>query len=113
MECGIVGLPGAGKTTLFNALTAGHASIVPGAPKPNVGVAVVPDPRLALVAKYVETRKVTPATITLVDIPGIDAGGGAAKAGPLLPNYRSWEFNQFTCSMQRLGAALNGQMLCF
>ncbi len=88
MECGIVGLPGAGKTTLFNALTAGHASIVPGASKPNVGVAVVPDPRLALVAKYVETRKVTSATLTLVDIPGIDAGGGAAKAGPLLSHVR-------------------------
>ena len=88
MECGIVGLPGAGKTTLFNALTGGHASIVPGASKPNVGVAPVPDPRLALVARFVETRKVTPATITLVDIPGIDAGGGAAKAGPLLSHVR-------------------------
>ncbi|MCH8153499.1 MAG: 50S ribosome-binding GTPase [Planctomycetes bacterium] len=78
MECGIVGLPGAGQTTLFNALTAGHASIVPGASKPNVGVAAVPDPRLALVARFVDTRKVTPATITLVDIPGIHACGGAA-----------------------------------
>ncbi|MHC4414636.1 MAG: redox-regulated ATPase YchF [Planctomycetota bacterium] len=88
MECGIVGLPGVGKTTLFNALAGSHAGHAAGRGKPNLGVAEIPDPRLELIAGYVSTRKVTPAHIKFVDIPGIGAGEGAAKAGPLLAHVR-------------------------
>ena len=46
MEIGIIGLPGSGKTTVFNALTRGRADVAAYGDKPNVGVAPVPDARL-------------------------------------------------------------------
>ncbi len=69
MECGIIGLPGVGKTTLFSALT---GTVVKGfSEKPNLGVARIPDPRLEVIATYVTTRKIVQATIQIVDIPGM------------------------------------------
>jgi ribosome-binding ATPase YchF (GTP1/OBG family) len=76
LAVGIVGLPNAGKTTLFNALT-GHGAAVPG--KENVGMAAVADERLAAVAQAVGARKVTPAAIRVVDV----AGTGAQLLGNL------------------------------
>ncbi|HSO02128.1 MAG TPA: GTPase, partial [Gaiellaceae bacterium] len=67
LEVGIVGLPGAGKTTLFTALTkAGGA----GFGKENVGMASIADDRLEQLATLVGARKITPATIRVVDVPG-------------------------------------------
>ena len=67
LEVGIVGLPGSGKTTLFTALTkAGGA----GFGKENVGMASIADERLAQLAELVGARKITPATIRVVDVPG-------------------------------------------
>ena len=67
LEVGIVGLPGSGKTTLFTALTrAGGA----GFGKENVGMASIGDDRLEALAALVGARKVTPATIRVVDVPG-------------------------------------------
>ena len=90
MECGIVGLPGSGKTTLFNALTGSQASAFAagGALKPNVGVAKIPDPRLPLIATFIPTKKIVNATIQFVDIPGVAAGGGAAKLNAFLSHVR-------------------------
>ena len=73
LEVGIVGLPNSGKTTLFNALTAAGAEITAYASvsdKPNVGMAAIADERLGRLAALVDARKVPPAAIRVVDVPG-------------------------------------------
>ena len=73
LEVGIVGLPNSGKTTLFNALTHAGAEITAYASvtgKANVGMATIADERLQRVARVVGARKVTPAAIRVVDVPG-------------------------------------------
>jgi ribosome-binding ATPase len=73
LEVGIVGLPNSGKTTLFNALTRAGAEItayVSVTEKPNVGMAAIADERLEGVADLVGARKVTPAAVRVVDVPG-------------------------------------------
>jgi ribosome-binding ATPase YchF (GTP1/OBG family) len=67
LEVGIVGLPGSGKTTLFTALTHTGGG---GFGKENVGMASIPDERLPPLAELVGARKVTAATIRVVDVPG-------------------------------------------
>jgi ribosome-binding ATPase YchF (GTP1/OBG family) len=67
LEVGIVGLPGAGKTTLFTALTRASGGEYG---KTNVGMAPVADDRLEAVAQVVHAKKVTPATIRVQDVPG-------------------------------------------
>jgi ribosome-binding ATPase YchF (GTP1/OBG family) len=67
LEVGIVGLPGAGKTTLFTALTRTGGA---GFGKENVGMATIADDRLDKLAQLVGARKITPATIRVVDVPG-------------------------------------------
>jgi ribosome-binding ATPase YchF (GTP1/OBG family) len=82
LEVGIVGLPNAGKTTLFNALTRAGAEITAYATvaeKPNVGMAPIADERLDRVARVAAAKKVTPAAIRVVDVPGT----GAALLGNL------------------------------
>ena len=67
LEAGIVGLPGAGKTALFRALTrAGGGEYG----KTNVGMAEVPDPRLDALAHVVSARKITAVAIRVQDVPG-------------------------------------------
>jgi ribosome-binding ATPase YchF (GTP1/OBG family) len=67
LEAGIVGLPSSGKTTLFRALT--HAE-THGSGKEHVGMAQIPDERLEKLAVTVGARKVTPAAVRIVDVPG-------------------------------------------
>ena len=78
MEVGIVGLPYVGKTTLFSALSG--AAVGGGAMKAGVGVADIPDPRLALIARFVPTKKIIHATLHLVDAPGLTPAGSAADS---------------------------------
>ena len=67
LEVGIVGLPGAGKTTLFTALTKTGGGEYG---KTNVGMAHVADERLDALARVVSAKKVTPAAIRVQDVPG-------------------------------------------
>jgi ribosome-binding ATPase YchF (GTP1/OBG family) len=67
LEVGIVGLPGAGKTTLFTALTKTGGGEYG---KTNVGMAQIADDRLEALARIVSAKKVTPATIRVQDVPG-------------------------------------------
>lgn len=72
LEIGIIGLPGAGKTTLFAALArAGSASA--DYHKPHVGAAAVPDERLARIAETAGSAKATLASIRILDVPGMEA----------------------------------------
>jgi ribosome-binding ATPase YchF (GTP1/OBG family) len=76
LEVGIVGLPNSGKTTLFNALTKAGAEITAYASvsdKANVGMATIADDRLPRLAELVSARKVTPAAVRVVDVPGTGA----------------------------------------
>ena len=67
VEVGIVGLQNAGKTTLFNALTQADVGV---SGKEHVGMAPIADERLPQLAEVVQAKKVTPASIRVVDVPG-------------------------------------------
>ena len=88
LQCGIVGLPNVGKSTLFNALSNAKAQAA-NFPfctiEPNVGVITVPDERLEALSKLVLPQRVVPATIEIVDIAGLVSSwtnAGAAGACP-------------------------------
>ena len=73
---GFVGLPNAGKSSLYNALSGGSALAAPYAfatKEPNVGMAKVPDRRLTLLAEMSQSKNVVPATVQFVDIGGLVA----------------------------------------
>jgi GTP-binding protein YchF len=93
LQCGIVGLPNVGKSTLFNALTkAGIAA--ENYPfctiEPNVGIVEVPDARLAALAGIAKPQKVVPAVVEFVDIAGLVAGAskGEGLGNQFLANIR-------------------------
>jgi GTP-binding protein YchF len=93
LQCGIVGLPNVGKSTLFNALTkAGIAA--ENYPfctiEPNVGVVEVPDPRLGRITAIAKPAKVIPAIVEFVDIAGLVAGAskGEGLGNQFLANIR-------------------------
>jgi hypothetical protein len=86
MQVTIVGLPGSGKTTVFNALTGGHAEVggfSGGRAAPNVGVVKVPDERLDRLSELFRPKKTVPADVTYVDV-AIPAG--AAREGTIQPD---------------------------
>jgi len=100
LQCGIVGLPNVGKSTIFNALT---ASSVPAENypfctiDPHVGIVPLPDPRLNELEKIYKPQKVTPATVEFTDIAGLVKG--ASKGEGL--------GNQFLGQIKQVGAIVH------
>jgi len=93
LQCGIVGLPNVGKSTLFNALSAAKAEAA-NFPfctiEPNVGVVSVPDHRLSILEKLVNPNRVVPTVIEFVDIAGLVKGAskGEGLGNKFLANIR-------------------------
>ena len=93
LQCGIVGLPNVGKSTLFNALSSAKAEAA-NFPfctiEPNVGVVTVPDERLNILSDLVNPQKVLPTVIEFVDIAGLVKGAskGEGLGNKFLANIR-------------------------
>ena len=82
MAIGIFGLPRTGKTTIFNAVTRGHADTGgsrAGGAQPHVGIVKVPDPRLGVLAEISHPKRVIPAEVEYIDVPAAPEGIGKAK----------------------------------
>ncbi len=93
-QCGIVGLPNVGKSTLFNALTKTAAAQAANYPfctiEPNTGDVAVPDPRQSKIAAIAQSKEIIPTRLTFVDIAGLVRGAskGEGLGNQFLANIR-------------------------
>ena len=94
LNCGIVGLPNVGKSTIFNALTSAKAQAA-NYPfctiDPNTGVVTVPDPRLEKISKLIQPKSLVPTTMEFIDIAGLVEGAskGEGLGNQFLGHIRS------------------------
>lgn len=100
LKCGIVGLTLVGKTTIFNCFSNARAQSG-GALKANIGTIHVPDQRLHEIDKFIKSVKIVPATVEIVDIPGLTKGGGQESGG-----------NKFLADIQQTDAIIH-VLRCF
>jgi GTP-binding protein YchF len=100
LKCGIVGLSLVGKTTIFNCFSNAHAQSG-GALKANIGTIHVPDQRLYEIDRFIKSAKIVPATVEIVDIPGLTKGGSQAEGG-----------NKFLADIQQTDAIIH-VLRCF
>ncbi|MEW6758569.1 MAG: redox-regulated ATPase YchF [Acidobacteriota bacterium] len=100
LSCGIVGSAKAGKTTIFNALTASSAEVggfTGASADPNIGQALVPDPRLTDLGKVFKSKKITPTSLQFVDVAGLVRG--SSRGGGL--------GNQFLAHIREVDAVVH------
>ena len=82
LNCGIIGLTNTGKTTIFNCMSntkAESSAYAFSATKSNKGIINVPDPRLVAIDKLIKSDKVIPATVEIVDVPGLAKGSSQGE----------------------------------
>lgn len=101
LNCGIVGMAGVGKTTLFNSLSKSRVAGSQGAGKTNLGQIDVPDPRLDKLALLGKSQKTIPTTVEIIDIPGMVKGSSKQKGG-----------NQFLTDIRQTDAIIH-VLRCF
>lgn len=92
LKCGIIGLTGSGKTTLFNCISNNkaevhHAGYAGG--KSNLGIMNVPDSRLFSIDRIIKSAKVVHTTVEMVDIPGLTKGGSQGEGNRFLADIRN------------------------
>jgi GTP-binding protein YchF len=105
LKCGIIGLANTGKTTIFNCMSNAKAETTAyafAANKSNIGVVTVQDPRLDEINKFIGSKKVTPVTVDIVDIPGLAKGSSKGEGVG----------NQFLADVQQTDALIH-VLRCF
>jgi len=101
LKCGIVGLTLVGKTTIFNCFSNARAH-TGGALKANIGTIHIPDQRLYEIDKFIKSVKIVPATVEIVDIPGLTKGGSQVEGSG----------NKFLADIQQTDAIIH-VLRCF
>jgi len=104
VKVGIVGLPQVGKSTIFDLLTSGQggAPPQPGKAEARMGVARVPDARLERLAQIFQPKKVTPATVEYVDLPGLAPGEGSGASA-----NKARDLNTYLNNLKNVDALLH------